>query len=288
MILKWSIRIIISSTLLFSCSMQSIVISQMEPILDNSALALFEESDYEFAKNALPGNLKLIEGLLKSDPENEKLLLLASQGYAGYALGYLEDEHPDKAKLFYLRARDYALKILRKDEAFSNAEKSGVENLKQTLSTYNRDKAPALFWAGFSWAGYITLSLTEPAAIIELAEVEILMQRVEELQPEYFYGGVYLFFGSVYGMKPGIMGGNPEKAKSYFEKSINLTESKFLLAYIYAAKYYAAKILDEDLFDEYLQKVEESSVDVLPGAQLMNAIAKEKAAYLKSKKEELF
>jgi tetratricopeptide (TPR) repeat protein len=268
--------------------MQSIVISQMEPILDNSALALFEESDYEFARTALPGNLKLIEGLIKSDPENEKLLLLAAQGYSGYALGYLEDNNPERAKILYLRARDYAMSALRSDASFIEAEEGGVENLKTLLSTYDESKVPALFWAGFSWAGYINLSLTEPSAIMELAKVQVLMERVEELQPEFFYGGVYLFFGSVYGMKPRMLGGDPDKAKEYFDKSTKLTDGKFLLAQVYAAKYYAAKVLDEEIFDSYIKQVEDIPVDILPGAQLMNAIAKEKARFLKSRKEELF
>ncbi len=281
-------NILLFSIFLSSCSMQSLVISQMEPILDNSALALFEETDYDFARHALPGNLKLIEGLLKSDPENEKLLLLASQGYSGYALGFVEDEDPERAKVLYLRARDYALTVLRKDEAFINAEQAGVDNLQLLLDTYDVDKVPALFWAGFAWAGYINLSLTDPSAIIELAKVQAIMERVEQLQPEYFYGGVNLFFGSVYGMKPRMMGGDPDKAKEYFDKSMAITDHKYLLAYIYAAKYYAAKTLDEESFDAYIDKVEQTPVDVLSGAELMNAIAKEKAKFLKSQKEELF
>lgn len=277
-----------AALILFSCSMQSLVISQMEPILDNSALALFEETDYEFARHALPGNLKLIEGLLKSDPENEKILLLAAQGYSGYALGFLEDEDPQRAKAFYLRARDYALTVLRKDAAFAKAEKDGFDALQSLLTTYDQEKVPALFWAGFSWAGYINLSLTEPSAIVELTTVQAVMERVEQLQADYFYGSVNLFFGSVYGMKPRMMGGDPEKAKEYFDKSIRQTDGKFLLAHIYAAKYYAAKVLDEEAFDAYLEKVESTPANILPGAQLMNAIAKEKASYLKLRKEELF
>jgi tetratricopeptide (TPR) repeat protein len=273
---------------LSSCSLQKLAISQMEPIFDNSAEALFEESDYELAGQALPGSLKLIEGLIKSDPENERLLLLAAQGYAGYALGYLEDQSPQRAKNIYLKARDFALRLLRKDPAFIKAEKEGLAAMQKLAGNYGIDKVPALFWAGFSWAGYINLSLTEPSAIADLSTVQVFMERVEQLQPEYFYGGVYLFFGSVWGMKPRMLGGDPEKAKAYFEKNIALNHGNFLLAYIYAARYYAAKALDEEAFDSYMQAVGDTPVDVIPKAALMNAVAKEKAKFLKNMKEELF
>ncbi len=84
------------------------------------------------------------------------------------------------------------------------------------------------------------------------------------------------------------MGGDPEKAKRYFDKNLQITENKFLLTYIYMAKYYAAKILDESLFDQYLAYVENASIDVLPGMELLNQIAKRKADYLRKMKEDLF
>ena len=47
-------------------------------------------------------------------------------------------------------------------------------------------------------------------------------------------------------------------------------------------------MLDEDLFDEYLQNVQDTSYEILPGYELITAIAKDKARKLKDKKEDLF
>jgi len=41
--------------------------------------------------------------MLKSDPDNERLLRLLSQGYASYALAYLKRKTNVRAKDFYLR-----------------------------------------------------------------------------------------------------------------------------------------------------------------------------------------
>jgi len=271
-----------------SCSLNQIVIRQMEPILRQSSYALYEESDLQLAEQALTANLKLVEGLLKSDPENEELLLLLAQGYAGYALGFVEDTDPERARIFYLRARDYALRILRKDKAFINAENNGLEELTRLVNSYNQSKVAPLFWAGFAGAGYLNLDLGNPMALMELPKIQLFMDRVEALNPSFYYGAVYLYQGSVLGMKPIIMGGNPQKAKEYFDRNLELNQNKFLLAYIYMAKYYAAKVLDEELFDQYLKAVEEAPADIIPEMTLISQIAKRKAELLNKSKEDIF
>jgi tetratricopeptide (TPR) repeat protein len=260
----------------------------MEPILQQSSAALYEESDLQLAEQALAGNLKLVEGLLKNDPQNEELLLLLAQGYAGYAMGFVEDIDPERGKIFYLRAREYAMKVLRKDQAFVNAEKKDLEELTKVINSYKADKVASLFWAGFAGAGYINLDLGNPMALMDLPKIQLFMDRVEKLNASFYYGAVYLYQGSVFGMKPIIMGGNPEKAKEYFNKNLELNREKFLLAYIYMAKYYAAKVLDEELFDHYLKVVEEAPLDIFPEMTLINQIAKRKAKLLVQSKENIF
>ena len=82
--------------------------------------------------------------------------------------------------------------------------------------------------------------------------------------------------------------GKFKKAKKHFDRSLELSENKFQLSYIYLARYYAQPMLDEDLFDEYLQKVQDVSYDILPGYELITAVAKDKAWRLSNKKEDLF
>lgn len=278
---------ILFGLLIFSCSTQRLVIQQMTPVLQNGMASIYEESDLQLAEQAIASDIKLIEGLLKSDPENEELLLMLARGYAGYALGFAEDRDKQRAREFYLRARNHAFKILSRDLG-ANPETVPLDKLQALAAGLNQENVAALFWSGFSWAGYIKLSLDEPGALINLPRVEILMQRVLELQPSYFNHAVYLFFGSLYGMRPRMMGGDPDKAGAFFKQAIEKTEGKFLLAHVYAARYYAAKILDEHLFDTYLDHVLSSPLDILPEMNLINAIARRKAQLLKEKKGELF
>ena len=58
-----------------SCSINKFVIRQTGTILDYSVIALYEETDLTLAEQALASDIKLMEGLIKGDPENDHLLL---------------------------------------------------------------------------------------------------------------------------------------------------------------------------------------------------------------------
>ncbi len=99
---KFSILLILSVTIFsYSCSINKFVIRQTGAILDYGVLALYEENDLKLAEQALASDIKLIEGMIKGDPENDHLLLLATQALAGYTLGFAEDESPERAKNLY-------------------------------------------------------------------------------------------------------------------------------------------------------------------------------------------
>ena len=84
-------------------------------IVDDGFWAFTEEEDLDFAGEALPGNLKLLEVMLKNNPDNARLLRLLSEGYNSYALAFLEDKDPERARAFYLRGSDFGLRILRQN-----------------------------------------------------------------------------------------------------------------------------------------------------------------------------
>jgi hypothetical protein len=283
------ISLILIVSVCVSCSFNRFVVGQMTPVLQKSADALYEETDLQLAEQALASNLKLLEGLLKNDPGNEELLLLLSQGYAGYALGFVEDNDPPRAVRFYDRAFVYGVKaLLEGDDSPWKWSEANKKRLEKVIEKADKGQTAGLFWTAFALAGKLNLSLNDPSALIHLPVIEALADKIEQMQPSFFNGGVYLLKGSIAGMKPRMLGGNPEKALEYFNKNLSITKGRFLLTYIYMSKFYAAKILDEELFDEYLKNVEQFNVDDAAEFALFNQIAKKKAQLLKNQKESLF
>ncbi|MBN2365174.1 MAG: hypothetical protein EH225_03650, partial [Calditrichaeota bacterium] len=227
-------------------------------------------------------------GLHKADPKNRDIIILLAQGYGSYSLGFVEDQSPGRAKVFYLRAREYGFKALKMTEAFRDSIPQREEPFMNRLQKIKEEDVPALFWTGFAWGGWINLSKDDPQAIFDLNKVKAIMNRVIELDEDFFYGAAHLFFGSIFGSLPRMLGGSPDKAKEHFDRCLELSHNRLMLAYVYLAKYYAHPMLDDGLFDKYLKIVLEAPDDVLPENKLITAIAKDKAQKLIIKKEELF
>ena len=276
------------AALLLSGCIQQIAVSTVGGIVDDGFGGFTEEADLEFARDALPGNLKLIDVLLKSEPDNERLLRLASQGYNSYALAFLEDSDPERARAFYLRGRDHALKILRADERIAKALSAHPDELRAVLTATPASMVPAAFWAAFGWGSYIYLSLDNTDALADLPRAEALMQFVADNDSAYYYAGADLFLGMLYGSRSKMLGGDPAKSRMHFERALRITDRKFLMTQLYYARSYATQNLDEELFDTLLAEVESASLEILPENRLANAVAKQKAALLKAKKPELF
>ena len=274
--------------LLCSGCIQSIALRSTGAIVDYGLEAINEESDLQLAEQSIASDLKLLEGLLKGDPENERVLLMAARGYGSYALGFAEDDSPDRARMFYLRARDYGLRILSQREEFSRMWDRDLESFQQALSKFGRDDVPAVFWTANGWGNYIRLNLTDPSALADIPKVESLLKFVLEKDETYFFGSAHLAMGTILGSRPRILGGDPESARKHFERCLDISNGKFLLADIYYAMTYAVQTQDRALFSDLLQKVKEASLDILPEQRLANAIAKQKAERLLARTSDLF
>ncbi len=272
----------------FSGCVKDIAVGTVGGIIDEGFGAFKEEQDLDFVGQALPANLKLVEVMLKNSPDDERLLLRASEGYSSYALGFVEDYDPVRARGFYLRGRDYGLRILHENEELTRALKGSPDELRAQLSKLDNDMVPAVFWTAFGWGSYINLSLTEPDALIDLPRTEAMMQFVLERDSSFYYGGAHVFLGTLYGSRGRMLGGNPDLAKQHFEKAIEMNRGRFLMTYVYYARSYAVQTLNEALFDELLTKVRNESLEVLPEFRLANAIAKRKAEALIQRKPDLF
>ncbi|MGB2959317.1 MAG: TRAP transporter TatT component family protein [Bacteroidota bacterium] len=286
--MKHFLVFVVPASVMFAGCMQSIAVSTVGGIIDEGFVAFTEEDDLEFAEQALPGNLKLLAVWLKSEPENERLLRLASEGYSSYALAFLEEEHTDRARSFYLRGRDYGLRLLIQKEEVAEALGGSPDDLRAALEGQDRDLAPGAFWTAFGWGGYINITLTSPDAIADLPRAEALMEFVADRDSSYYFGGADIFLGALYGSRPKMLGGDVDRSRTHFERALAINEGKFLMTHVYYARSYAVQTQDEALFEKLLTTVERASLEILPDYRLANAVAKEKAKLLLARKSDLF
>jgi hypothetical protein len=274
--------------LLLSCDINKLVISYASPIIDGGIKALFQETDVKLAEDALAGQLKLLEGFLINDPDNINLLTNASMGFTSYALGFVEDFDKERAKNFYLRAKNYGLRALKQNDTFNENINKHYNDFTAALIEFDNDDVPSLFWTAISWGLYIKLDASNPDAISDLSKVESMMTRVKQLNPRYFGGGADMFFGVIECIKPAIAGGDPKKAIKHFQDAIAYSDNDFLLIKAFMAQYYTTRIFDEKLFNELLIEIENAPPAKDPNNNLPNAIAKKKVTFLRKEFEDYF
>jgi hypothetical protein len=281
------LALLLTALVLQGC-VQTMAIRTMGGIMDFGLEAFNEEGDLKLAEGALGSNLKLVEALIKGDPENPRLLLMAAQGFNAYALAFAEDDSLERARMFYARGRDYAMRVLMQNSKMKEAMNKDLPSFQAALATLSKDDVPAVFWTAFGWGSYINITRSDVGVVADLPKVLAMMEFVRQVEPTYYHGGPYLILGSIEGSVPQALGGKPEKAKEYFERALAVNGGKFLLTYVYYAKMYAVQTLNQELFESLLKKVEDASPDIMPEARLSNAIAKKKARLLREHMNDLF
>jgi tetratricopeptide (TPR) repeat protein len=256
-------------------------------LLEGVARASSRQTDLRILREGTPAYLMLIDGMIQTWPDNERLLIAGAQSYSSFASLFVEDQDQDYANLLYARGKGYALRSLER-RGLTDPLQKPFDDFMRGVRNLGKKDMPILFWTATCWANWIRLNLDSMEALSELPKVEGMMKRALELDEGFYYGGPHLFMGIWYAVRPKIAGGDLKKSQEHFLKALDLGRRKFLLAYVYYARYYARKSDDKKLFIETLQKVLESPVDTAPDLILINTIAKKQANELLSHVEEYF
>jgi len=274
--------------LLSACSMGQMVVRGTQTILDSGVESMNRETDLQLARDAMPANLKLIEGMLIEDPNNREMRLFAAEGFYGYSYGFIEAEDTDRARLLYRRCYTHALKALHLSGTEIDPESSSTEELQTAVGRAGSRAVPALFWSASCLGKWIDLNRDSPAGIAGLSSAEILMRRVIELDDEFYFGGAHMFFGVYYGGRAPMFGGDFALSEQSFQRAAEINNNKLLLVDVLQAEYLDRQKLDQQAFHTRLKKVVNAPDDLYPEMALVNGISKQKAKRLLEHEKDWF
>lgn len=270
------------------CTPKQVVVRTTALILPDAVAAMNAEPDVEIARSAAAANLKLAEGLLRADPRNRDLAAFTAQGFAGYALAFVEAEDPPRAAALYRRGKEISLAALAQDRSMATALAGSDADFATASEGIGEDAKELLLWTAVCWGKWVDLSRTDPSAIADLPRVEALWRRLLALDEGYYYAAPHLFLGTFYGARSPMLGGRPAEARRHFERALELTGGRFLFTRLYYAQYYARQTLDRALFEEQLGLILRAPDDLLPEMRLANTVAKQRAAELLARVDEWF
>ena len=273
---------------IFSGCTQFILRTAAPSLMPGITASFFEECDPDLARNAIPSNLKLMEGLLKKDPHNREILISLATGFSGYSLLFVETEDPERASHLYLRARAYGFQALGEKGRLLSDPAISQEALQTTLHSLSEDDYRALFWATLSWNAWISLNLDQPRALSQMAAAGACLNKLLEMDPFYLHGLPHILVGVLLSARPPLLGGDPARARAHFEAAMKENDGKFFLTQVYFARYYAVRVQDKALFERLLQGVMENDPAGLKDLCLINRVMQQRAAHLMNQSEDLF
>jgi hypothetical protein len=264
----------------------SIMSSATSGLADNLTQAVLDQNDPETVRQGAPAYLLLIDGLIADNPRNPGLLLAGANLYSSYAGAFVDDS--ERAAKLSLKGRDYGWAALcRSDKKACGAWSAPYEDFERVIDGMGRKDVPVLYGAGAAWASWIRANTDDWSAIADKARVDAMMQRVVALDETYEDGAAFLYLGILATLLPEAAGGKPEQGRAHFERVIELSGGRNLMAKVLLAESYARLVFDRELHDSLCREVIEAD-PVAPGLTLSNTLAQEQAADLLGSSEDYF
>ncbi len=264
----------------------ALVSSSTGRMADSVASALADHNDPETVRQAAPAYLVLLDGMIAEDPDNAELLAAGAELYSTYASAFVDD--PERAARLARTGRDYGWRgLCRQHRPICDTWTAPYGEFEAAVRSLEAQDVPAAFACAGAWATWISANRGDWSAVADKARVDALIRRVVELDPSYRAGTPYLYLGVLESLLPAALGGRPEEGRRCFERAIELSGGRDLMAKVLLASDYARLTFDRELHDRLCREVIEASPEA-PGLTLSNALAQERARRLLATSGEYF
>lgn len=226
-----------------------------------------------------------LEKALSLEPENFEIALLLSRAYHFEAY-YIETDQSQKDSLFMMGAR-LAIQIVEQSAAYqetiTTVQGDSMVKVTAALAAVEKEYINALFWWAANMGRY--LSTKSVRMRLDYREMgEAVMHRVLALDPDYFYGGPYRFFGALYARLPGV---ELSRSEEYFQKAITAYPD-YLGTYVLRAKFLHTKSGDREKFRADLEYVMNADPAQIPDVMQENLVEQKFARQLLDQEDLLF
>jgi hypothetical protein len=129
------------------------------------------------------------------------------------------------------------------------------------LKAYLRDNfkhqndVSSLYWAGIAWGAMIGNSGGDMNMLADAPLARAFIERSAELDPTFADAGAFSALGTVEASFPELFGGSLDKAKSYYDRALEISKRRNHLILLSYAKSYAVAKQDRGLFTQLLNEI---------------------------------
>ena len=267
----------------------SLMSSAATGLADNLSLAILNQDDPELVRAGAPSYLLLLDSFVEGSPDDPDILAAGATLYATYGAVFAED--PGRASRLTSRGRRYALTAMC--ESYKPAcgwPDANYEQFVATLDGIGPKKATYLYTYGFASLAYLRAHSSGGStwdSLAELPQIQALFDHYLDISGDEVNGSVYTYMGILLTLRPPALGGEPERAREFFEKAIAVTDGKDLGAKVEFARGYAKLLYERELHDQLLNEVVAAD-PYQDGYTLSNVMAQKDAAILLDEADEYF
>jgi len=276
--------LLLASVSLGGCA--SLLSSAATGLADNLSTAILNQDDPETVRAGAPSYLLLLDSFVEGNPDDPDILAASATLYATYGAVFAEDEV--RASRLTSRARRYALKAMC--ESYSPAcgwPDATYDEFVATLDGIGPKRADYLYTYGFASLAFLRAHSSDMNSIAELPQIEALLEHYLDISGDAVNSNAYTYMGILLTLRPPAAGGEPERAREYFEKAIALTDGKDLGAKVEFARSYAKKLYEREMHDQLLNEVMAAD-PYQDGFTLGNVLAQEDAVVLLADADDYF
>lgn len=272
--------------LISGCGLKKMTTRTVGAISWDGSAILESEQDVQLARESTVPLIKSLEVFSAGDPDDRRYMALLAKAYGQYAFGFYEED------IIRYKGRDdakYKMSLNRADLFYGRGKDYGRHglNAKSAPDDFGKKDIPLLFWTAFSWGNWLNLHKDDPGAIVEMPSVQALVERVVELEPNYYYGAALSFLGALHASRPAMLGGDSAKSREYFNRALEASPH-YLMNKVIAALYLAVQTQDRAYFERLLREVMAADANALPEQRLANELAKRRAALLLERVDDYF
>ena len=276
--------LVVLSLAVQACS--SVISSQTSKLATNLSSAIYNNNDIESVGQAIPTFLVLIDGMIEGSPDNPDLLSTGAQLNDAYGGLFVDDAQ--RSSRFSDKALAYAWQSMcAHRESFCDWPTLDHEAFALAVADLREDDLPYAYALSVSWLNWIRSHSDDWNAIAQLDRPEQILQRVVALDDTYADGMAHLYLGGLATLLPPALGGKPEQGKAHFERAIEISEGRNMMAKVVFAEQYARLVFDEPLHHRLLTEVLAADPNI-EGYVLLNTVAQQQAATLLAEEAEFF
>lgn len=229
--------------------------------------------------------ITLYEQAIAIQPNQLEVLTQLARAYYFLADGYRRSD-PEAQLTLYDKAASYGEKAMALHPEFYKKVKTEGVKAEDAVGVLSEEYLPAVYWTASAigkWArakGFTTL-------LAQRNRVRKIMEWVTEKNPTFFYGGPYRYWGAYYALSPAFAGGDLNKSRENFQKSLEV-EPNYFGTKVLMADTYATKAQDRELYEKLLKEVLSGNPEILPDVIPEQKVEQAKARDLLALTEDRF